>query len=181
MHDRAAYMADVAKEIARLERRAAKDGLKLCPRLNGSSDIAWERIQCGEHRNVFEVFPHIAFVDYTKNAARFDRPLPDNYCLVFSRSETNERTAIALLKRGVNVAVVFAGQRPCHWRGFPVIDGDKHDLRHLDPRGPRGTVIALSPKGQIAKRDRTGFVVRTAKPTRQDQVERFALALALAL
>jgi hypothetical protein len=34
------------------------------------------------------------------------------------------------------------------------------DLRQLDPRGARGVVIALSPKGRKAKRDQSGFVVR---------------------
>jgi hypothetical protein len=53
---------------------------------------------------------------------------------------------------------VFAGERPSAWQGFPTVDGDKHDLRHLDPRG--GFVVALSPKGRIAKKDKTGFVVR---------------------
>jgi hypothetical protein len=65
-----------------------------------------------------------------------------------------------LLTRGVNVAVVFAGDKPADWNGFTVIDGDLHDLRQLDPRGPRGCVIALSPKGRKAKRDLSGFVVR---------------------
>jgi hypothetical protein len=179
MKDRVAFMADIAKEIELLERQAIRERQKLCVRMNGSSDIAWEGIRCGEHRNVFEAFPHIQFVDYTKNPTRFDRVLPDNYHLTFSRDEINEATAIALLERGVNVAVVFAGEKPRTWKGFAVIDGDKHDLRHLDPRGPRGTVIALSPKGQKAKRDRTGFVVR--RPTKRSEIQRFARGLARVL
>jgi hypothetical protein len=55
------------------------------------------------------------------------------------------------------VAIVFGGAFPQTWNGFPVIDGDAHDLRHLDPRG---CVVALSPKGTRAKRDASGFVVR---------------------
>lgn len=39
----------------------------------------------------------------------------------------------------------------------PTIDGDKHDLRHLDGRG---VIVWLSPKGAVAKRDSSGFVVR---------------------
>jgi hypothetical protein len=51
--------------------------------------------------------------------------------------------------------VVFR-HKPDTWHGFPVIDGDAHDLRHLDPRG---VVVALSPKGPKAKKDKSGFVI----------------------
>jgi len=177
MHDRAAYMVDMIRSIDLLETQAAREGKKLCVRLNGSTDIAWEGIRFCIARNakgkafgialggrgalnIFEHYPHLEFVDYTKNPKRFDRALPANYHLTFSRSETNEAQAIALLARGVNVAVVFAGDKPASWHGFEVIDGDLHDLRQLDPRGARGFVIALSPKGRRAKRDVSGFVVR---------------------
>jgi len=36
-------------------------------------------------------------------------------------------------------------------------------VRHLDPKGPIGCVIGLSPKGRKAKRDTSGFVVRWDK------------------
>jgi hypothetical protein len=164
MHDRKGYMRDVVKAIELLIRKGKREGLKLCVRLNGSSDIAFEGIACERagkaFRNVFEAFPDIDFVDYTKNPLRFKRALPANYHLTFSRSETNEATALELLARGVNVAVVFAGDKPATWHGFKVIDGDLHDLRQLDPRAAQGFVIALSPKGSKAKRDTSGFVVR---------------------
>jgi hypothetical protein len=57
------------------------------------------------------------------------------------------------------VAVVFAGAFPAEYLGFPVINGDAHDLRHLDGRG---VVVALSPKGRKAKADKSGFIVREA-------------------
>jgi len=106
-----------------------------------------------------EHYPDLPFVDYTKNPIRFDRELPANYHLTFSRAENNEDIALHMLSRGVNVAVVFAGEKPKRWKGYAVIDGDRHDLRQLDPRGKRGVVIALSPKGRKAKRDTSGFVV----------------------
>jgi hypothetical protein len=161
MRDRAAYMRDVVRSIELTIARAKRMGMKPCVRLNGSSDIAWEGIRV-DGRNVFDMFPDVAFVDYTKNSRRFDRALPANYHLTFSRSETNEAQALELLSRGVNVAIVFAGPKPSFWRGFQTIDGDQHDLRQLDPRGARGFVIALSPKGSKAKRDKSGFVVRAA-------------------
>ena len=173
MRERPAYMRDVVRSIELVCARAKRMGFKPCVRMNGSSDIAWEgiRINVGmiaAHpklapylgMNLFEIFPDVAFVDYTKNPKRFDRTLPANYHLTFSRAEDNETTARQLLFRGINVAIVFAGDKPVTWCGFSVIDGDKHDLRQLDPRGSRGFVIGLSPKGRKAKRDTSGFVVR---------------------
>ena len=67
--------------------------------------------------------------------------------------------AIKILEGGHNVAVVFAGNMPEAWNGYRVINGDEHDLRHLDPKG---VVVGLTPKGNKAKRDTSGFVVRQA-------------------
>jgi hypothetical protein len=178
MKERAAYMTEMFHHIARNVAKARRLNMRLAVRPNGSTDLAYEGLRffvspelaavlsavsgltvtSGLH-TVFSAFPTVQFVDYTKNPKRFDRQLPANYHLTFSRSETNEDVALALLARGVNVAVVFA-QVPAEWRGFKVIDGDKHDLRHLDPRGERGFVIGLLPKGNKCKRDTSGFVVR---------------------
>jgi len=160
MRDRAAYMRDIVRAIELAERKATRDKLTLCVRMNGSTDIAWEGVACERnglrYRNLFEAFPALQFVDYTKIAARLKRALPVNYHLTLSRAETNEVECIDALGQGHNVAVVFRSARPATWHGFTVIDGDKHDLRHLDPKG---VVVGLSPKGRKAKRDRSGFVV----------------------
>ena len=144
MRDRKAYLQVIVRQIERQKRIAARKGFKLCVRLNGSSDIAWEGIRLENGQNLFERFPDVAFVDYTKIASRFVRKLPANYHLTLSRSEMNEGECLEALARGINVAVVFA-DKPATWHGFECIDGDEHDLRQLDPRG--GFVIALSPKG----------------------------------
>jgi hypothetical protein len=161
MRDRQGFMTDLAKEIERLIIKAQRKGKRLCVRLNGSTDIAWEgvRFMWGDASvTLLDLFPDVQFVDYTKIASRFNRSLPPNYHLTFSRSETNEHDALKLLGEGRNVSVVFQ-DKPLHtWHGYPVVDGDKHDLRHLDPRG--GYVIALSPKGHKIKRDVSGFMVR---------------------
>lgn len=162
MRDRAAYLADMFRAIEALERAAVLSGKRLCVRLNGSTDIVWEGLKLNG-RTLFDWFPLVQFVDYTKNPRRFDRPLPGNLHLTFSRSEDNEAVALELLSRGFNVAVVFGGAKPATWRGYAVVDGDAHDLRHLDPRGDAavgGNVIGLSPKGAKARRDTSGFVVR---------------------
>jgi hypothetical protein len=53
-------------------------------------------------------------------------------------------------------AVVFQKQAdiPESFRGWPVVDGDDTDVRHIEPAG---VVVALYAKGK-AKRDTGGFV-----------------------
>lgn len=177
MANRAAYMLAMVRATDNAIRAAHAIGKAFCGRPNGSTDIAWEGIKFTITRDkrgraiavtlnnrdglcLMDHYPDVQWVDYTKNPRRFARKLPANYHLTFSRSETNEAQAIELLGRGVNVAVVFAGDKPTTWNGFTVIDGDEHDLRHLDPRGERGFVVGLTPKGRKAKRDTSGFVVR---------------------
>jgi hypothetical protein len=85
--------------------------------------------------------------------------MPSNYYLTFSRSESNETDALAVLAAGGNVAAVFSSPNyPQTWKGFEVVDGDKSDLRFLDKRG--GAVVALYAKGK-AKKDASGFVIQT--------------------
>lgn len=162
MNDRAAYMRDVVRSIELAERKAARMGLRLCVRMNGSTDISWEGVPCErggvKHRNLMDAFPHIQFVDYTKIASRMKRKLPANYHLTLSRTEGNDATVADIVRAGGNAAVVFDKVPPL-WNGFQVIDGDAHDLRHLDPRG---VIVGLTPKGRKAKRDTSGFIVRMA-------------------
>lgn len=162
MQDRAAYLADVVRATELVERKAQRLGLKLCVRLNGSTDIAWERIRVvrggREYANMMEAFPHVQFTDYTKLASRLARQLPANYCLTYSRADGRDADALRLLTQGHNVAIVFH-KVPRQWCGIRTIDGDAHDLRHLDPRDPElGVVVALTPKGHKARRDTSGFV-----------------------
>ena len=46
------------------------------------------------------------------------------------------------------------GTIPISFRGLPTVDGDKNDLRFLDPKG---VAVALYAKGK-AKHDTSGFV-----------------------
>jgi hypothetical protein len=169
MTDRVAFFNEMIAGIAQAERKAQREGLKLCVRLNGATDIAWESVSATS--SMFTQFPHIQFVDYTKNVKRALKHaaglMPRNYHLTFSRSETNEADCARVLAAGGNVAVVVAGEFPRQWHGYEVVNGDAHDLRHMDAgsthlygQAQRGIVIALSPKGTRAKRDRSGFVVR---------------------
>ena len=163
MRDRANYLKDIVRSIELLESKANRLNLKLCVRLNGSTDIAWEGIMCERngiiYRNLMEAFPHIQFIDYTKIATRLNRILPPNYNLTLSRTERNDSDVIRVVSNRIaNAAVVFESV-PKTWHGLRVIDGDKHDLRHLDPKG---VIVGLTPKGRKAKKDTSGFVVRAA-------------------
>tara|TARA_R110000868_G_scaffold74337_10_gene214987 strand:+ start:3411 stop:4094 length:684 start_codon:yes stop_codon:yes gene_type:complete len=110
-----------------------KDKAILTIRLNGTSDITFEKFKIfeGNTKNIFEMFPDIQFYDYTKNYTRFDKVLPKNYHLTFSRSEINHEKSLAVLKKGYNVAMVF-DKVPEQFEGYEVVNGDNDDLRFLD-------------------------------------------------
>ena len=148
--DRKAFLSQIKVELAKLQKKAL-NGVNIAVRLNGTSDISWEKFI-----NMSD-YPNLVFYDYTKNHLRFNRVLPANYNLLFSRSETNEIEAFKLLDKGVNVAVVFATKElPKTYKGYPVVDGDETDLRFLDDKG---VIVGLYAKGD-AKKDKTGFVVK---------------------
>lgn len=139
--------ADIARELAHSHQ-------PLVVRLNVVSDIAWER----EWPELFAGFPTVQFMDYTKDISRIlDPRRPANYHLTFSRSETNEADCRRALAAGHNVTVVFRKPPfPLKFMGYSVIDGDRNDLRFLDPAP---CVVGLRAKGAGARRDTTGFVV----------------------
>ena len=45
MRDRATFMRELVAGIERAQRKAEREGLKLCVRLNGATDIAWEGVR----------------------------------------------------------------------------------------------------------------------------------------
>jgi len=118
-------------------------------RLNLTSDIPWECY------GIPQAFPELQFYCYTKY---HERTPPENYHLTFSRSESiaNHAHAKQWLSNGGNIAVVFRGQAPQMFWGYPVHGGDEDDLRFLDPKP---CVIALKAKGR-AQTDKSGFVIR---------------------
>lgn len=176
MHSRAAYMNEIARQIVKIIAKAHKENLTPCIRLNGSTDLAFERIRFDVEAKtakalaaihsgkdytrvrstLLELFPRVQFVDYTKNPNRLGKA-PVNLDLTLSYSVRNSSDCVKALLSGHNVAMVFAGGLPESFAGFPVIDGDLHDLRHLDKKG--GFIVGLSPKGNKAKKDESGFVV----------------------
>lgn len=156
--DREGFLAQLRADIMLFVALAASKGMKPAIRLNGTSDLPYEKF------GIFDKFPDVQFYDYTKDKGRFGRylanELPANYHLTFSRSEENGEHAAAFIQRGGNVAVVFAGkQLPSHYMGAEVINGDESDLRFMDARG---VVVGLLAKGK-AKKDNSGFTVEVVK------------------
>ena len=149
--NREKFLADLIKDVSSLVRRADKNNLKPCVRLNGTSDIRWE------NTGIMDLFPSTIFYDYTKHKNR--KRLPKNYSLTFSRSEVTTNADLdQAIGNGMNVAVVFKDELPEFWNGLEVIDGTTHDLRFLDPSP---CIVALKPKGALMQ-DYSGFAIRGA-------------------
>lgn len=168
--DRVGFLSALAAEVAAHERRARAHGLLPAVRLNGTSDLRWERFAVGAYPNIFAMFPNVTFYDYTKHPAhKRDVASIPNYSLTFSLAESNDDHAAAALEAGINVAAVFDTRRSADlpaWFAINgviarVIDGDKTDLRFLDPQESRGVIVGLRAKGR-AKHDTSGFVRRAS-------------------
>lgn len=162
-----AFMLSMAADVWSHARRAEKLGLIPLVRPNGTSDIPFENILI-DGKTIFQLFAGVQFYDYTKHPSRnligktanqtAENP-SGNYDLTYSFSAiTPKPISIKGLINPANkrTAVVFQKQTdiPAEFRGWPVVDGDDTDVRHIEPAG---VVVALCAKGK-AKRDTGGFV-----------------------
>ena len=153
---RDAFMLQLVKDIALGIKQAAKLNLTPVFRLNGTSDLAWEKYTVpGTTGNIFQLFPQVQFYDYTKVLGRKVSAI-NNYHLTFSAADGNDADVAKAVAQGMNVAMVF-DKLPETYMGRVVNDADEHDLRFLDPKN---TIAGLKAKGR-AKKDTTGFVRRT--------------------
>jgi hypothetical protein len=150
--DPVAFVDQLADDIRKAQKRANKNGVKLSVRLNGTSDIAWENQAGSCGRNLMAQFPDVQFYDYTKLPGR---KVPANYHLTVSYSAANKAYAEKVKKSPHNIAVVFRDRLPASYLGRTVIDGDKTDLRFIDPCK---VVVGLKAKGK-ARHDHSGFVI----------------------
>jgi len=148
--DRDQFMLDLYTDITKAIKFAEKQGLIPVFRLNGTSDLSWEKYEVpGTGQNIFHCFPTVQFYDYTKVLGRKIKGIP-NYHLTFSRAESNAADVPKAVAQGMNVTVVYDK--------IPegVFSADETDLRFLDPKVG---IIGLKAKGR-AKKDTTGFVIR---------------------
>lgn len=151
--DRDTFLKQLHSDISLFETYCKDNNIKPFIRLNGTSDISWEKY------GIFEKYPDIQFYDYTKILNRKVSKY-SNYHLTFSRSEnTPDSDIIKAFKQNMNTTVVFKDEIPVVWKiqnkEYKVIDGDTNDLRPLDENN---VIVALKAKGD-AKKDTSGFVI----------------------
>ena len=159
--ERAGFMEWLVADIKLAIKQSAKKGLIPVFRLNGTSDLSWEKyevIRDGKlYRNIFTAFPDVQFYDYTKVLGRKISDFK-NYHLTFSAADGNDADVMKAIQQDYNVATVFGIKKtlpmPESYNGLPVFNGDESDLRFLDPKG---VVVGLYAKGK-AKKDTSGFV-----------------------
>lgn len=145
VEDPGAFVACLRWECARIRSGSAL-------RLNGTADIRWELIlpDLIDSVRARDVVPY----DYTKWPPAFRG---SGIELTYSASERWSDVDIVEMARSYRVAVAAAESWPVLGTvDVPVIDGDVSDERWLDGPG----IIALAPKGALAKADRSGFVRR---------------------
>lgn len=155
------FMALLVKEIESARKKAEKSNMIAVFRLNGTSDIAFEKYEVVRegktYKNIFQAFPFTQFYDYTKILGRKVAG-EQNYHLTFSAADGNDTDVLKAIAQGYNVATVFGLKKtepmPATYNGRPVFNGDDSDLRFLDPKG---VIVGLYAKGR-AKKDTTGFV-----------------------
>jgi hypothetical protein len=153
------FMAWMIAEIKMYKKRAEKKGFYFSVRLNCTSDIDWQNVTVNG-QNIFEIFPDVAFYDYTKNINKFiDKPV--NYHLTYSYTGRNELQCEAVLKAGFNIAVVFNVKHevelPKYFDNYPVINGDLTDYRIDDAKG---IIVGLKWK-RIANRKAEAMILKS--------------------
>jgi len=129
------FYSQLIGEIQRAMEKANGAGMAFAFRPNLLSD------QPKIAQTILTHVPFLQCYDYTKIPQPWKRKKP-NYHLTMSYSEKmTPRSARECLENGVNVAMVFPIKKDKPFpdsivldgKQYPIIDGDKHDLRFLDP------------------------------------------------
>lgn len=159
--DQQKFTQDLAIDLAKINNKALKENKTIFVRLNGTSDINFEKL-LNRYLNIsFAQFAGLKFYDYTKDKNKAleysTNEKREKYRITYSRSEKDTDMDIkTLLNNGVNVAAVFSKDLPANYLGYPVINGDETDLRFNDQLG---VIVGLKAKGD-GKKDTSGFVIQ---------------------
>jgi hypothetical protein len=155
--DRLKFLNHLDREIKLSYARARRKGFKYTVRLNGTSDLPFERYKLENGLNLMDNNPQVQFIDYTKVTNRLNKKnkIPKNYSLTYSQAENNLKDVKQVLKTKYNIATVFRKKLPKKWLGRKVINGDISDLRHLEDG--KKIIVGLIAKGKAIK-NFNGFV-----------------------
>ena len=159
--DPQSFTQQLAMDLAKINNKALKENKTIFVRLNGTSDINFEKL-LNRYLNInFSQFMGLKFYDYTKDKNKAleysTNEKREKYRITYSRSEKDtEQDIKTLLNNGVNIAAVFSRDLPETYLGYPVINGDLTDLRFKDKLG---VIVGLKAKGN-AKKDLSGFVIQ---------------------
>lgn len=161
--DNKTFIDTLEIELRKAKKSANKKGKKLAYRFNGTSD----RFEEIKHLLDMPKQPFNQAYDYTKDFQRvLDYQGYKGYHLTFSYDGLNGMEAKFLLKNKIaNVSVVMTTKREeelpktynLNGVDYPVLDGDKHDLRFTENKG---YIIGLRAKGKAIKNNGT-FVQST--------------------
>lgn len=153
------FFTKLKSDIVLLKYFADDFGLKLAIRMNGTSDYDF-----GDKLEDFvreQTGKGVTFYDYTKIVPRYKKYSQSKLIhQTFSRSASNDKSALEILKNGGNVAYVFYQKNnilPNYYLGYKVLNGDASDLRFLDDNekefdengNPIGLIIGLNAKGVL--------------------------------
>jgi hypothetical protein len=161
--DNETFINNLELELRKAKKSANKKGKKLAYRFNGTSDRFTEVKYLLDMENQ----PFDKAYDYTKDFKRvLDYQGYKGYNLTFSYDGLNGIEAKFLLKNKIaNISVVMTTKREeelpktynLNGVDYPVLDGDKHDLRFTENKG---YIIGLRAKGKAIKNNGT-FVQST--------------------
>lgn len=160
LEHRETFMRTLVEDLNAMQHEADFHGMKLAIRLNGTSDIAFER-ELLDGKTVFEMYPRAQFYDYCRWPPQHRR-VPGNWHLTFSLADDPLSYALEHLRAGRDVAAVVPEKDRAEAPGWfalgdttvNVVDGELHDLRFLDPAP---SLVLLKPKGRLV---RGGAMVR---------------------
>lgn len=136
----AAFHALLRREILAALRRNKRN--HVAHRLNVVTDIDWHN----KHPWLADI-PHRArFYTYTKDLARMTTNTREDMTYSISERQRTPDQVAALLADGHRLAMVADWPTlPKTWRGYPVVNGEKSDLRYRDPAP---SLVILRPKGK---------------------------------
>jgi hypothetical protein len=164
--DRELFMAILLTEMLRADRRARRLGVPVAFRPNILSDLPWHVWLADWIDGQFAAWN---WYGYTKVRKYLRAETPMHF--TYSWSERTKFTdVLSLTSQGINVAIPFFDCRtlepcvpPVDWYGIPTIDGDRNDLRFLDPSGVIVALRAKLPKSiekrRAVLRESNGFFV----------------------